>query len=59
MGKVAEEILQHLTTLPSGKVKVMVEIEAEVAEGVSGDVQRVIDENCRTLRFTSHGFEKS
>ena len=59
MGKVAEEILQHLTTLPSGKVKVMVEIEAEVAEGVSGDVQRVIDENCRTLRFTSHGFEQS
>ena len=59
MGKVAEEILQHLTTLPGGKVKVTVEIEAETAEGMSGDVQRVVEENCRTLRFTRHGFETS
>ncbi len=59
MGRVAEEVLQHLTTLPGGKVRVTVEIEAEVAEGVSGDVQRVVDENCRTLRFRSHGFERS
>ena len=34
---------------------VTVEIEAEVAEGVSSDVQRVVDENCRTLRFRSTG----
>ena len=48
----------HLT-LPGGKVKVTVEIEAEVPEGVSDDVQRVINENCQTLRFKSHGFEES
>lgn len=59
MGQVAEEVLQHLTTLPGGKVTVTVEIEAEVAEGVASDVQRVVDENCRTLRFRSHGFEAS
>ena len=59
MGQVAEEVLQHLTTLPGGKVKVTVEIEAEVPEGVSDDVQRVINENCQTLRFKSHGFEES
>ena len=59
MGQVAEEILQHLTTLPGGKVKVTVEIEAEVPEGVSDDVQRVINENCQTLRFKTHGFEGS
>ena len=59
MGQVAEEILQHLTTLPGGKVTVTVEIEAQVPEGVSDDVRRVIEENCRTLRFTSHGFEGS
>ena len=59
MGQVAEEVLQHLTTLKSGKVKVTVEIEAEVREGVSDDVQRVINENCQTLRFKSHGFEES
>ena len=59
MGQVAEEVLQHLTTLRGGKVRVTVEIAAEVAEGVSDDAQRVIDENCRTLGFTSHGFEES
>ena len=59
MGQVAEEVLQHLTTLPSSKVRVTVEIEAEVPEGVSDDLQRVINENCQTLRFKSHGFEKS
>ena len=32
---------------------------AEVAEGLSSDVWRVIDENCRTVRFGSHGFEES
>ena len=35
------------------------EIEAEMAEGLSSDVRRVIDKNCRTLRFGSHGFEES
>lgn len=59
MGKVAEAVLQHLTTQPGGKVKVTVEIQAEVPKGVSADVQRVVDENCRTLRFTAHGFERS
>ena len=58
MGQVAEEILQHLTTLPGGNVTVTVDIHAEVAEGMSQDVQRVVDENCRTLRFKSHGFEE-
>ena len=59
MGLDPEEVLQHLTTLPGGKVKVTVEIEAEVPEGVSDDVQRVINENCQTLHFKSHGFEES
>ena len=59
MGQVAEEVLQHLTTLPGGKTKVTVEIEAEVPEGMSDDMQRVINENCQTLRFKSHGFEES
>ena len=59
MGRVAEEVLQHLTTLPGGRVRVTVEIEAEVAEGVSEEVQRIVDENSRTLRFTAHGFETS
>ena len=59
MGGVAEEVLQHLTTLPGAKVRVTVEIEAEFPEGASADTQRVVDENCRTLGFETHGFEAS
>ena len=57
MGTVSEEILQHLTTLPGAKVEVSVEISATAPDGVSQTVQRIVDENCKTLRFVSHGFE--
>ena len=59
MGKIAEEVLQHLTVLPKAKMRVTVEIDAEVPEGVSEDTQRVVTENCQTLKFKSHGFERS
>ena len=59
MGDVAEEVLQNLTTLPGARVRVTVEIEAEFPEGVATDTLRVVDENCRTLGFETHGFEES
>lgn len=58
VGRIAEEVLQHLTTLPNANVKVTVEIESEVPEGVADDVQRVVNENCQTLKFKQHGFER-
>ena len=58
MGTVAEEVLQHLTTLPGAEVEVSVEISAKVPDGVSRTVRRIVEENCRTLRFRSHGFEE-
>ena len=58
MGTVSEEVLQHLTTLPGAKVQVSVEISAMAPDGVSQTVQRIIDENCKTLRFLSHEFEE-
>ena len=59
MGRVAEEVLQHLTTLPGGKVTVTVDVQAELPGGVPDDIRRAIDENCRTLNFRSQGFEES
>ena len=59
MGKIAEEVLQHLTVLPKAKMRVSVEIDAEAPEGVSEDTQRVVTENCQTLKFKDHGFEDS
>lgn len=58
MGTIAEEVLQHLNTLPSAEVEVSVEISASVPTGVSPDAKRIIEENCQALGFRSHGFEE-
>jgi predicted AAA+ superfamily ATPase len=59
VGRIGDEVLRHLVTLPRAKVTVTVEIAAEVPDGVSEDVQRVVTENCQTLKFKQHGFEKT
>jgi len=57
-GKVAEEVLQHLSTLPGAEVEVTLEIHVRVPGGVGDDVVRIVSENSRTLKFTSAGFER-
>jgi len=56
-GQIAEEVIAHLDGLVGAKVKVTLEIEAEVEDGVPEDVVRTVTENSRTLKFTTHGFE--
>ena len=57
MGKVAEEVLQHLTTLPGGMVSLSLEIAADIPNGIPDETQRVIRENGAALKFRSQGFE--
>jgi uncharacterized protein len=57
VGRIAEEVLQHLTTLPRADMKLTLEIEAHAPDGVPDDVQRIVIENCQTLRFAKQGFE--
>lgn len=57
-GKIADEILSHLSTLPHASLKVSIEIEAEVPEGAPEDVQRTVSENAGVLKFKSYGFER-
>jgi hypothetical protein len=57
-GKIADEILSHLVALPDARLKVFVEIEAEMPQGVPEEVQRTVSENAGVLRFNSHGFER-
>jgi hypothetical protein len=57
-GRIAEEIVQHLSTLASADVRVRLEIDAEVPNGVPDRVVRTVSENCRTLKFISQGFEE-
>lgn len=57
-GRIADEVVAHLAGLVGSKVKVTLEIEAEIPAGTSEQVVRTVTENCRTLKFDSHGFEK-
>ena len=57
VGRIAEEVLQHLTILPGASVRITLDVQADVPEGFPDDVQRVVTENCQTLKFTTQGFE--
>ena len=57
-GRIADEVIAHLSGLVGAKVTVTLEIEAEVPEGVPDNVIRTVSENSQTLKFTAHGFEK-
>ena len=56
--KIAEEIVQHLTSMIGAEVEVALEIQAHIPDGASTELVRTITENCRTLKFTDHGFEE-
>jgi hypothetical protein len=54
---VIEEVAQHLNGLLGARVEITMEIHAELPEGTPEHVVRTVTENCRTLKFTSYGFE--
>jgi hypothetical protein len=56
-GRVAEEVIAHLAGLVGAKIKVTLEIEAELPDGAPEQVVRIVTENSRTLKFTNQGFE--
>jgi hypothetical protein len=58
-GRIADEVLSHLTGLVGSNVTVTLEVHAEVQQGVPEKVVRTVTENCRTLKFQDHGFEES
>ena len=57
MSVVTDEVVKHLTALPGAEVEVS-EISATVKDGVSESVQRIVNENCKALKFRSHEFEE-
>jgi hypothetical protein len=57
--RIADEVISHLAGLVGSKVKVTLEIEAEIPSGAPDHVVRTVTENGRTLKFTSQGFEES
>jgi predicted AAA+ superfamily ATPase len=57
--QIAEEVVQHLTTLAGARVEVTLEIQADLADGAPPKLVQDVTENCRTLRFDSYGFEEA
>lgn len=55
---IATEVVQHLASLMGARVRITIEIEADLPEGAPDQVVRTVTENCRTLRFESSGFEE-
>jgi hypothetical protein len=56
-GRIADEVIAHLSGLVGSEVTVTLEIEATVPGGVPDNVVRTVTENSRTLKFKNHGFE--
>ena len=56
--EVVEHVVEHLTKLNGAKVRVRLEIEATVADGVPSKTVMDVTENARTLKFTLFGFEE-
>jgi hypothetical protein len=57
-GRIAEEVIAHLTALVGARVRVTLEIEAEIPAGAPDHVVRVVTENSRALKFTQAEFEE-
>lgn len=58
VGKVAENVVAHLNGLVGAKVKLTLEIHAEMPGGAPEHVVRTVTENGATLGFDVHGFEE-
>ncbi len=56
-GRVAEEVIAHLTGQPGAEVVVTLEIQVRLPSGASEHTVRTVTENSRTLKFDSYGFE--
>lgn len=58
MLRVIDAVIQHLTSLAGCDVDITLEISARFPDGFDENVMRTINENSRTLKFDSSGFEE-
>lgn len=54
---IVEEIIQRLAGLPGAEITVALEVSASRPLGFDEATVRTVNENSRTLKFESHGFE--
>jgi hypothetical protein len=58
IGQIADEVIQHLSSLVDAEVEITLELQVTVPEGVPENVIRTVSENCRVLKFSNQGFEQ-
>ena len=58
-GEIAEEVVSHLDALVGADVRVTLEIEVTVRDGVPERIEQIVTDNCASLRFDAHAFEES
>ncbi|MDP8940542.1 MAG: hypothetical protein M3N10_09695 [Actinomycetota bacterium] len=56
-GAISQEVVQRLASIMGSNVRVKLEIEADVPDGIPEKVERDVSENCRTLKFEAFSFE--
>ena len=57
-GQIAEQIVQHFAALENSQVEITIEIRSEIPSGAPEKVVMTVNENCRTWKFKSFGFEE-
>jgi hypothetical protein len=58
-GQVMEEVVKQLSAIYGSKVRITLEIEANISDGVPESTVRTVSENCNALKFKSFGFEEN
>lgn len=58
IGEIADEVIQHFTSLVGAEVEITLELQVNAPDGVPENVIRTVTENCRVLKFTSQEFEQ-
>ncbi|MEO0969287.1 MAG: Swt1 family HEPN domain-containing protein [Cyanobacteria bacterium J06639_18] len=57
VGQIADEIVQHFTSLVGSEVEITLDIQVKVPDGIPENVIRTVTENCIVLKFKSQEFE--
>lgn len=56
-GRINDEVIAHLLAQPGAEVEVRLEIQVRLPQGADEHLVRIVNENCRVLKFESYGFE--
>lgn len=59
VGKIADDVISHLNSVPDSTVTVTLEIHANAAQGFQEETRRTVGEKCSELGFKTSGFEES